>query len=348
MRLRSSAVRTPRPIVAPLLACLLLALALAASGCGGGDDKNEVVVYSGREEELIKPILDGFERDTGIDVRTKYGETEGLTATILEEGDNSRADVFIAQDAGAVSRLAAENRLEPYLSSNVRRIPLRFRARDGSWTGVSGRSRVLIVNTEELPVSEAPKSIFELTDPRWKGKLVGPDITNASFLGWVTAMRLERGDEFTRSYLEGLKRNGYETLKSNDDAAVAVGRGEFPIGLVNHYYVAIHRKEGAPVAAVYTDQQPGGYGTIINAASAAIVQGADHEEQARRLVDYLLQPDVQREFASGEMEYPLLPGIPPTKGVRRIEDVRPTQVELEQLGPKVESTLDLIKDVGLG
>ncbi len=347
MRLQSSAAPSRRQIVPLLLACVLVALALGASACGGSD-KNEVVVYSGREENLIKPILDDFQRDTGIDVRTKYGETEGLTATILEEGDNSRADVFIAQDAGAVSRLAGENRLEPYLSPNVRRIPLRFRARDGSWTGVSGRSRVLIVNTEELPVSQAPTSIFELTDPKWKGKLVGPDITNASFLGWVTAMRIKRGDDFTRRYLEGLKQNKYETLKSNDDAAVAVGRGEFPIGLVNHYYVAIHSKEGAPVAAVYTDQQPGGYGTIINAASAAIVRGADHQKQARRLIDYLLQSDVQRKFASGEMEYPLLPGIPPTKGVRRIEDVRPTDVQLEQLGPKVESTLALIKDVGLG
>ena len=323
------------------LALILLAvLALAATGgCGGGDP--ELVVYSGRSEPLIKPFLEEFAEKEGLDVQVRFADTADLVGTLLEEGDSTRADVFIGQDAASLARLDEEGLLQPYEAA--KRTPARFRAADGSWAGLSGRARVLIVPEG----GEHPDSVFELADPRWKGRLAGPITSNVSFRDWVSAIRLKRGDDFTREFLEGLKRNDLEVLASHGEVRNAVGDGEFDIGLVNHYYVELEKQDGSDVEAIYTDQEPGGFGVVFNVASAGITESSDNVENARKLMDYLLTPEVQERFARANFEYPVLPGLEAAPGVRPLGTFRTTDVSLEELGRASAGTDELLEEIDL-
>lgn len=323
----------------PVLAGAALLAALASAGCGGSDA--DLVVYSGRSEPLIKPFLEEFADQEGLDVEVRYGETSGLVGTMLEEGENTPADVFIAQDAASLAQLDDEGLLRPY--DGIERTPARYRAENLTWTGLSGRARVLAVR----PGEDAPQSVFDLTDPQYEGELVAPVFSNVSIRDWVTAIRLVRGDAFARDYLEGLQANDIELLASNFDAAAAVGRGEFDIGLVNHYYIELVKDEGDPLEAVYTDQQQGGFGVLFNVASAGITASSEHEEAARKLIDYLTTPEVQERFAGANYEYPVLPGVEAPPSVKPLDEVVTTKVSLEELGPAAEETDRLLDEVGL-
>ena len=136
-------------------------------------------------------------------------------------------------------------------------------------------------------------------------------------------------------------------LGSHTDVRNAVGSGEFDLGLVNHYYVELERREGSPVEAVFTDQEPGGMGAVINAASAGVIKGAPNPENARRLLDFLLGPSAQREFAGRNFEYPVIPGVE-APGLRSLSQIRGTGIPLSALGPEVDRTLALLDEVGLG
>jgi iron(III) transport system substrate-binding protein len=320
-----------------------LALAVVAglvAACGG--DEPDLVVYSGRSEPLIKPFLDEFARRERLDVRVRFGDTADLVGTLLEEGERTRADVFIGQDAAALARLDAEGLLRPH--AGARRTPARYRAANLTWTGVSGRARVLIVREGV----DAPRSVFDLADRRWRGRVAAPDPRNVSFRDWVSTVRLERGDAFARRYLRALEDNDLAVLADHGQVRNAVGEGEFDVGLVNHYYVALERREGSPVRAVYTDQERGGFGTPFNVASAGITRSAAHAENAGKLIDFLLTPSVQRRFAGANFEYPLLPGLRPAPGVRPLDSVRITDVPLERLGAAAEGTDRLLDEVDLG
>lgn len=322
-----------------LIATLLVALPAALAGCGGGDP--DLVVYSGRSEPLIKPFLEEFAERQDLDVQVRFADTADLVGTILEEGDKTRADVFIGQDAASLARLDQEGLLQPY--EGFRKTPARFRAANATWTGLSGRARVLIVPEG----GSHPASVFDLTEPRWKGKIAAPIVSNVSFRDWVSAIRLERGDDFTRDFLEGLERNDLEILASHGEVRNAVGDGEFEIGLVNHYYVELEKQEGSDVEAVYTDQEPGGFGVVFNVASAGVMADADNADNARKLMDYLLTPEVQERFARANFEYPVLPGLDPAPGVRPLGSFRIADVSLEDLGAAAEGTDELLEEVDL-
>lgn len=325
-----------------LLPALFLAAALTSlAGCGGGGDP-DLVVYSGRSEPLLKPFLEDFAEETGLDVQVRFADTADLVGTLLEEGEDTRADVFVAQDAAALERLDDEGLLQPY--DGVRATPARYRSPDDTWTGLSGRARVVIVPGG----GERPESVFDLAEPEWRGRVAAPATSNVSFRDWVSAIRIVRGDDFARDYLEGLKRNGLEILASHGEVRAAVGRGEFDAGLVNHYYVELEKRDGSDVEAVYTDQEPGGFGVLLNVASIGITASAEHRDAARRLVDHLLQPEVQRRFAEANFEYPLLPGLRSAAGVRPLDEIRLTEVDFEQLGAAAEETDELLEEVDLG
>src|SRR5688572_12384797 len=165
-----------------------------------------LTVYSGRDERFAKPILDRFSQQTGIELRVRYGDSSTLAATLLEEGANTPADVFFAQDAGALGAVASKGRLRVLPRSTLRRVPARFRAPGKRWVGVTGRARVVAYNTDTLRARDLPKTIWGFTQTRWRGKLGLPP-TNASFQAFVSAMRLRVGNDRTRDWLLALKAN---------------------------------------------------------------------------------------------------------------------------------------------
>ena len=165
-----------------MAAAALAALLALAAGCGGEDEAGsggsttggtgdgKLVVYSGREEELVEPLFEQFEEETGIDVEVRYADSAELAATIAEEGDNSPADVFFAQDAGTLGAVAQEGRLAELPEDLLDRVDERFKDPEGRWVGTSGRARVVVYNSEALSEGELEDTIFGYTDPKWKGR----------------------------------------------------------------------------------------------------------------------------------------------------------------------------------
>jgi iron(III) transport system substrate-binding protein len=331
-------------------------LAVALAGCGGGDgsssdgggsDGGNLTIYSGREEELVAPLLDRFEQSSGVDVEVRYGDSAELAATIAEEGDNSPADVFFAQDPGSLGALEGEQLLAQLPEEILDRVPERFRDSDRRWVGTSGRVRVIAYNTDEAPEGEVPDSVYELTDPKWKGK-VGIAPTNASFQAFVTAMRLADGDEKAREWLEGMKANDVKVYERNTPIVEAVAAGEIQLGLVNHYYLGLVKEEspGAPVANHYLSSNDPG--ALVSVAGAGIVEGTDDEDTAREFVQYLLSDEGQRFYAeeAEEAEYPVVDGIAPKGGIEPIASVEGPAVQLDAFGAELEETLELLREVG--
>ncbi|MGH3081738.1 MAG: iron ABC transporter substrate-binding protein [Gaiellaceae bacterium] len=330
-----------------LLSVVLVVVGAACGGDDSGSGDGKLTVYSGREEELVGPLLEQFEQESGIDLEVRYGDSAELAATIAEEGENSPADVFFAQDPGSLGALEHEDLLAALPDEVLERVPEHFRDPDGRWTGTSGRVRVLAYNTEALPEEEVPDSVYDLTDPKWKGKIGFPP-TNASFQAFVTAMRLSAGEERARQWLEGFAANDPKTYEKNTPVVEAVAAGEIELGLVNHYYLYLVKEEqpDAPVANHFLE--PGDPGALVSVAGAAIIEGTDDEDSAKEFVEYLLSDEGQRFYTeeAEEAEYPLVEGIEPKEGLPALDSLDGPDVQLDAFGPELERTLELLREVG--
>jgi iron(III) transport system substrate-binding protein len=339
------------------IAAALAAFALAVAGGCGSDDETaaaeatagtgSLTVYSGREEELVGPLFELFEQETGIDVEVRYGDSAELAATIAEEGDNSPTDVFFAQDPGSLGAVEQEGLLAELPHEVLDRVDERFRDPDGRWVGTSGRARVVVYNTEALSEADLPDSIFAFTDPKWKGK-IGLPPTNASFQAFVTAMRLTEGDERTREWLEGIKANDPKIYEKNTPVVEAAAAGEIDVGFVNHYYLYLVKEEqpDAPVANYYLGGDDPG--ALVSVAGVAILEGGEHADEARTFVEFLLSEQGQGFYAdeAEEAEYPLVEGVEPRAGLPPLESLHGPELDLDALGPELERTLDLLNEVG--
>ena len=327
-----------------------LALAAAAAACGGDDGAGSdgtLTVYSGREEELVGPLFERFEQETGIDVEVRYGDSAELAATIAEEGGNSPADVFFAQDPGSLGAVEREGLLATLPDEILNRVPDRFRDPDGRWVGTSGRSRVIVYNTDEVSEGALPSSVFELTDPRWKGK-IGIAPTNASFQAFVSAMSISIGEERTRTWLEDLKANEPKLYEKNTPIVEAAAAGEIEVGLVNHYYLYLVKQErpDAPIANHFLQGEDAG--ALVSVAGAAILETSNDDDAARRFVEFLLSDAGQRFYVdeAEEAEYPLIEGVRPKAGLPPLESLEGPSIALDELGPRLERTLELLNEVG--
>ncbi|HLG07476.1 MAG TPA: iron ABC transporter substrate-binding protein [Gaiellaceae bacterium] len=323
---------------------VVLVAALAAAGCGG-DDGGPLTIYSGREEELVAPLFDMFSEETGIEVEVRYGDSAELAATIAEEGGNSPADLFWAQDPGSLGSI--ESQLAELPQEILDRVEERFRDDEGRWVGTSGRSRVIVYNTQALSEDEVPDSVFDLTDPKWKGR-IGIAPTNASFQAFVTAMRLSAGDERTRQWLLDLQKNDPKEYEKNTPIVEAAAAGEIDLGLVNHYYLYLVKEEqpDAPIANRFL--AAGDPGALVSVAGAGVLKSSDQSDDAERFVEFLLSEEGQRFYveAAEEAEYPLVEGIEPKEGLRPLATLQGPDVDLTSFGAEHEATIELLRETG--
>ena len=304
-----------------------------------------LTVYSGRSEELVAPLIEQFRNATGIDVQVKYGDTAELAATILEEGDASPADVFFAQDGGALGALAAEGRLTTLPSALLDLVDPRFRSDDGQWVGVSGRARVAVYNTAELEAADMPDSILDFTDPAWKGRL-GWAPTNGSFQAFVTALRVLEGEDAARAWLEGVQANEPRVYEGNDPALLAVGAGEIHVAFINHYYLMRKLAEEPDFAAANHFFGAGDPGALVNVAGAGILTTAPHADAAHDFVAFLLTDESQRYFAEETFEYPLVEGIAADPKLVPLDEIDSPDMDLSDLDD-LAGTLALLREVGI-
>ncbi|VAX35648.1 Ferric iron ABC transporter, iron-binding protein [hydrothermal vent metagenome] len=325
----------------------------------GNANANELVVFSGRKEPLIRPVIDLFEKEFGIKVILKTGKSAALGQQILQELPSPSADIYIAKESGSLEYLRIKGAFEIYKNNLIENIPEKFRARDGSWVGVSGRSRALLINTELINREAAPKTLIDLLDPKWKGKIAAVNMSNESLVAWVSGLCIALGNMETERILKGLKSNQIQLItKSHTDIRKAVARGEFSMGLINHYYYHLQKKDADSdlryVDIIYLDQGPGQRGELVNVSGAAIVKGAKNRENAKKFMNFLVSELAQKLFAGVNFEYPLLPSVATNpdvlssmhcEGPSAIECLRVMDVNLDELGAQLDSTMELLERI---
>jgi iron(III) transport system substrate-binding protein len=340
-----------RPTARKWLAALVPVI-LIATACGGSSPSDgsagegALTVYSGRSEEFIGPLLQRFRQDEGIRLEVRYGDSAELAATIIEEGTNSPADVFISQDAGSLGAVAEAGLFAPIDETVWNRVDQRFRSPDRQWVGLSGRARVAAYNTEELSEDDLPDSILAFTNPEWKGKIGFPP-TNGSFQAFVAAMILTEGEDATRQFLEGLVANDPVLFEDNSSTVRAVASGEIQVGFVNHYYKYEIEAEEGPIPVenhFFTEGDPG---ALVNAAGSGVLASSDQQDASTRLLDYMTSDIGQTYFAEETFEYPVVAGHEPGVDLVPLEQIQSPAIDLSDLGGALEPALKLLADVGL-
>jgi len=314
-----------------------------ATASGG---EGTLTVYSGRSEDLVGPLLEQFTDATGIEVEARYADTAATAALLLEEGDRSPADIFFAQDAGALGAVQNAGLLAELDGELLERVPEAYRSSEGQWVGVSGRARVVVYNTDNLTPEDLPDSILDFTDPEWSGR-IGWAPTNGSFQAWVTALRLVLGEEEARAWLEEMQANNPVVFPNNSAIVEAVGRGEIDAGFVNHYYLSrflAEQGESFPARNYYT--APGDVGTLVNVAGVGILASSSNAEAAAQFVDYLLSEEAQRHFAEETTEYPLVAGVEHSVDIPDIAELEPLEIDLSQIDD-LEGTITLLQETGI-
>ncbi len=325
-----------------------ISLALCALAASSFGVDPEITIYSGRTKDLVQPIMDQFTKATGIKVNVRYGGTTELATTILEEGNNSPADIFFSQDAGSLGAVAGEGRFKKLPDALLKRVEPRFRSPEGMWVGTSGRARVIAYSTTALKESDLPASILGFTDPKWKGK-IGWAPTNASFQAFVTAMRVKMGNEATANWLKGIQANKPHVYPNNSAAVAAVGAGEVQVAFVNHYYLLNFLKEKGesfPVRNYYPKK--GDIGSMINVAGVGVLKTSKHADAAEKFVDFLLTPEAQKRFIDGgeDNEYPVIAGVPNNPKVKPLKEIESPDIDLSKISD-LKGTLKLLRDVGV-
>lgn len=333
----------------------LCVVVLAACGPAGeanesenSDSSGRLVLYSGRSESLVQPIIDQFAETTGIDVDVRYGGTAEMAATLLEEGENSPADVFYAQDPGGLGAVQSAGMLAELPAETLAKVPDRFKADNGTWVGISGRARVVVYNTDSVRVADLPADLWGFTDPQWRGR-IGWAPTNGSFQAMVTALRTVWGEEETREWLSGIQANEPVMYEGNTPIVAAVGAGEVEIGFVNHYYLyRFLAEEGEEFAARNYFLPAGGPGSLIMVSGAGILSTAENADNAQRFLDFMLSPEAQQYFAAETYEYPVIDGV-------TINDQLTPLTELDQMAVNVsldnlsdlQGTAQMLSDLGI-
>ncbi len=315
-------------------------------GCGAKGEK-EVVVYTSTDQVFSEPVLVKFQQKTGIKVRmvfdTEETKSTGLVNRLLAEKDHPRCDVFWSNDPLRVEILKQKGILQPYNSANAAEIPSKFKDPQGFWTGFSGRLRVILVNTELVKEEDYPRSVNDMLDERWKGQfaLANPLFGTTSF--HMAALFVLWGDEKAKDFLEKIKANGLRLASSNGEVAKWVALGKVKFGFVDNDDAFSMMEQGYPVRMIVPDQD--GAGTLFMPNAVALIKGAPHPEEAKKMIDFLLSPEAEEMLARATCrQIPLHPGVKPPQGLPPISKLKTLEVDYSAVGRKMEEILPWLKE----
>jgi len=330
-------------LLASLFAGMFLApLWVQASG--------ELVVYSGRSDKFVRPAMQAFEKKTGIKVIIHNAKAPELINKLRVEGKRTKADLFISNDAGSLQIGSGLGFFAVLPQKLLENIPQNYRAKDNSWTGLSARARVLVVNKNKIKDLDFIKSVADLADPRLKGRLAITQSSNGSFIAGVTVYQQTWGDKQTLAWLKGLASNTEsEAYNKHSKIVQAVAQGKKDVGLVNHYYIYRHldKSPHAPIQILIPDQDEKGMGVAWNVAGIALIKHSQKKEAAKKLVSFLVSNEGQKIFADVNREYPVRADVHASDKIPANGSYKVSDVGMDLLGEKRLETLNLIDKSGL-
>ena len=323
----------------------LAALALAAAGCGSSSSASSargtgsatssgtLTLYSAQHEQMTNALAKAFERKTGAKVRIRFGEDEGLANQIVQESSASPADALLTENTPPLELLSEKGLLAKVDAPTLAQVPAGDDSQSGNWVGVAARETVLIYNPQLLSASELPKSILELSQPQWKGKLaIAP--SEPDFVPIVSAIDKLDGRATTESWLKGFAANA-KRYDDNEGIVAAVEAGQVAAGVINHYYWYEQRAE-VGAAKVHSRLYYFGHkdpGALVNVSGAAALKSSKNPALAQRFLSFLVSKDGQEAMThSGDWEYPLVAGVTPPPGLRPFAGLEAPEVGPAALG----------------
>lgn len=329
---------------------ILLISVLAFTGCttssnnksnsNDNEKSMELTIYSGRREKFTLPLVEKFQAETGIKVNLITGKATEYAHRIVEEGKNTKADVFLANDAGVLEYLRLQDMLATIDSEELEKVPMNYKGKGNTWTGITVRSRIFMYNKDLITAEEMAKSMFDLTDPKYKGQFAINRAGNESMVTYFTSIKTIIGEEKTLQLIKDIMANDPLILQSHTEVRRAVGSGEVKFGLVNNYHLKVQLTEEGMnnVAAIYPDQGEDEIGTFVNVSGAAITKHANNSENALLFIEFLLQEEQQKMNA----ETPIIPNI---EGIE-YEEFKASEASLGEVGPEWEATTELMREAG--
>lgn len=338
------------PLGARCLGVPILVLVAMAGGCRQPEpgESRTVTIYVSTDRVFSEPVLREYERQSGVTVNAVYDTEEtkstGLANRLIAEQSRPQADVFWSNEPVRTLVLKSRGVLAPYRSPNAEGIPAALIDPDGYWTGFSARMRVIVYNTKLVKTDEAPQSVFDLADPKWRGQVAIADPRFGSTSFHVAALYAIAGDQKMDDFFRRLKENGVRVVDGNSVVRDLVARGEVKVGLTDTDDVNVAIEDGQPVAMVLPDKN--GLGVPVMPNMVSLVANGPHPAEGRRLIDYLLSPDVERQLARSEaVQIPLHAGIEAPKNIPPIETFKPMTLDYATAAARVEEVTNRLATI---
>ena len=328
------------------IAMLTACARTSPTSAGGTPDAGALTVYSGQHEQTVQKLVADFEQRSGARVALRSGDEGDLANQLLQEGKNSPADVYFAENPPALTAVSARKLLAPVDAATLAAVPAADSPPNGDWVGVTARTSALVYHTASVSQTDLPASIMDLAKPAWKDKVaLAPGETD--FHPVVTAVIKLHGIAAAKQWLEGLKANA-RIYSDNEAVAAAVNRGEREVGILDHYYwYRLRSENGGSVTSALHYFAAGDAGALIDISGAGVLATAKHSALAQSFVAYLVSEPAQQIITTSESwEYPLRPGIKPAADLRVFPSLTPAPLSTAELGDGTQA-LDLLQQVGL-
>ena len=321
----------------------LLAALIVVGGCGWRESASSparsVTVDVSTDRVFSEPILRAYEKQSGVRVDAVYDTEEtkstGLANRLLAEQARPQADVFWSNEPVRTLVLKSRGVLASYRSLSAQGIPAVLVDPDGFWTGFSARIRVIAYNIKLVRPADAPQSVFDLADARWKGQVAIADPRFGSTAFHVAALYAIAGDEKMDEFFRRLKANGVRIVPGNSVVRDLVARGDVKVGLTDTDDVNVAIEDGQPIAMVLPDKA--GLGVPVMPNMVSLIANGPHPDDGRRFIDYLLSPEVERQLATSEaVQIPLHAGVPGPKNIPPIDTFKPMTLDYAKAASRVE------------
>jgi len=328
-------------------ACLVLLL-LVSCARNEAPSGREVTVYVSTDRPFAEPVLQAYEKKAGVTVRAVYDTEEtkstGLANRLLAEKTRPQADVFWSNEPVRTLVLKRKGVLAPYKSPSADAIPATFKDPEAYWTGFSARMRVIAFNTNLVSPAEAPKSVLDLADRKWKDQVAIADPRFGTTSFHVAAIYTVAGDDKADDFFRRLKANGVKIVDGNSVVRDMVARGEVKVGLTDTDDANVAIKDKQPLAMVFPDRETIGVPVMPNMVS--LIAGAPHPQEGQKLIDFLLSAEAERLLANSDaVQVPLQPGVEPPPNLPALQSIKPMTLDYQSVADRLEEVIRRLQPI---